>query len=190
MPEVALADLWLPILLSAVAVFIASSVIHMATPMHKKDYAQLPNQDAVMEAMRNAGVQRGAYVFPYASSMKEMGDEAFIAKQNAGPVGFMQVLPNGPMQMGSQLVAWFVYSVLISVFEGYIATLIVGKGGDYHVVFRVTGTVAILGYALSGVQESIWKGVSWAVTFRFFIDGVIYGLLTAGVFGAMWPAAS
>ena len=68
--------------------------------------------------------------------------------------------------------------------------MVVARGGDYQVVFRVTGTVAILGYALSGVQESIWKGVSWAVTFRFFIDGVIYGLLTAGVFGAMWPAAS
>ena len=81
------------------------------------------------------------------------------------------------------------YSIAISVFAGYIASMIVAKGGDYHVVFRVTGTVAILGYALSGVQESIWKGVSWAVTFRFMIDGLIYGLLTAGVFGWLWPGA-
>ena len=91
--------------------------------MHKADNSQLPNEDAVMEAMRSAGVQRGGYVFPYAGSMKEMQDEAFIAKQNAGPVGFMQVLPNGPIKMGGSLAAWFVYSIAISIFAGYIASM-------------------------------------------------------------------
>jgi len=189
MPEVALTELWLPILLSAVAVFIASSVIHMATPMHKKDHRELPDQDEVLAALRKAGVERGAYAFPYANSMKQMADQGFIAKQNAGPVGFMQVLANGPIKMGASLGIWFVYSVAIALFVGYIATMCVGKGEDYLVVFRVTGTVAILGFAVSAIQDSIWKGVSWAVTCRFVIDGLIYGLLTAGVFGWLWPAA-
>ena len=40
---VSLAALWLPILLSAVIVFIASSIVHMAMPWHKNDYPRIPN---------------------------------------------------------------------------------------------------------------------------------------------------
>jgi hypothetical protein len=189
MPEVALADLWLPILLSAVAVFIASSVIHMATPMHKRDYKELPGQDGVLEAMRNAGVKPGAYVFPYASCMKDMAEPGHIEKQNAGPVGFATILPNGPIKMGGSLVCWFIYSLLIAIFAGYLCTLSVPAGGDYAQAFRITGTVAILGFCVPNIENSIWRGVSWAVTSRFMIDGLIYGLLTAGVFGWLWPAA-
>lgn len=42
---VTLSALWLPILLSAVIVFVASSIIHMAIPIHKNDYRQLPDED-------------------------------------------------------------------------------------------------------------------------------------------------
>ena len=44
---VALADLWLPILVSGVVVFVVSSVIHMLIPIHRGDYAKLPGEDAV-----------------------------------------------------------------------------------------------------------------------------------------------
>ena len=48
-----LADLWLPILLSAVFVFVASSVLHMVLPIHKGDYKKPPGEDAVLESMRD-----------------------------------------------------------------------------------------------------------------------------------------
>ena len=56
---VPLADLWLPIVLSAVFVFVASSVIHMALQIHKKDFQKLPNEDQVLAAMRGAGLKPG-----------------------------------------------------------------------------------------------------------------------------------
>ena len=42
--------LWLPILLSAVIVFIASSIIHMLLPWHRSDYPKVPNEDKVRDA--------------------------------------------------------------------------------------------------------------------------------------------
>ena len=187
MPEVALTELWLPILLAAAAVFVVSSLIHVASPLHKSDYKPLPDEERVLEAMREAGLQRGGYAFPFASSMKEMAEEGFISKQNQGPVGFMQVLPNGPIKMGGALVIWFLYSALLATFAGYIGTLCLSRGADYHEVFRITGTVALLGFATAPIQDSIWRGVRWAVTARFVAGGILYGLVTAGVFGAMWP---
>ena len=105
MPEVTITELWLPILLAATAVFVVSSVIHVASPLHKADYKPLPDEDRVLEALRDAGLERGGYAFPYASSMKQMAEEGFIARQNLGPVGFMQVLPKGPIKMGGALLS-------------------------------------------------------------------------------------
>lgn len=184
-----LAALWLPILLSAVFVFIVSSIIHMATPLHKSDYGQIENESAVMEAMRQANVQPGHYMFPLASCMKESGTPEHVAKMNLGPVGFMTVLPNGPMGMGKSLAMWFVFSLIVSVFSAYLTSLALDPGAHYLSVFRIAGTVAILGHAFTHFTDSIWKGLSWGITFKFIFSGILYGLVTAGTFAWLWPAA-
>ncbi|MBI4721177.1 MAG: hypothetical protein HY770_08175 [Chitinivibrionia bacterium] len=143
--------LWLPILLSAVFVFIASSILHMATPL-------------------------------------EMKDPDAVKKFEQGPVGILTVLPNGKPKMGKSLVLWFLYIVFINIFVGYAAALGLERGTDYLMVFRVTGAIAVLAYVAAPLYEHIWKGQSCATTFRFIIGGVIYGLLTAGTFGWLWPA--
>ena len=56
-------------------------------------------------------------------------------------------------------------------------------------VFQVTGAAAVLAYAVPAVQDSIWKGVPWKITGKFIFDGVVYGLVTAGIFGWLWPMA-
>ena len=53
---VTLASLWLPILLSAVAVFIASSLVHMVLKYHDSDYPGLPS-----EAQFRAGLRGVSY---------------------------------------------------------------------------------------------------------------------------------
>lgn len=183
-------DLWLPILLSAVFVFIASSILHMVIPIHKHDYKQLPGEDAILESMRGQNIAPGSYRFPYCASMKDLGAPEMMEKYKRGPVGLVTVLPSGPPTMGASLMIWFLYSILIGLFVAYLATLTLDGGAAYGAVFRVAGTAAILGYALSSIPESIWKGQSWGVTFKFIFDGVIYGLVTAGTFGWLWPAAA
>ncbi len=186
---VAVAELWLPILLSGVFVFIASSILHMVLPIHRSDYGKMPGEGEVRAAMRAGGLQQGSYMFPCPGSMKECSTPEHIAKMEEGPVGFMTILPNGPMSMGKSLGTWFVYCLVIGLFTAYLTGLSAAAGTEYMDIFRRAGTVAILGYAMSAVPDSIWKGVSWKITGKFIFDGVIYGLVTAGTFAWLWPDA-
>src|SRR5947209_20199212 len=99
---VPLADLWLPLLLSAVFVFIVSSIIHMALPYHKSDYRRLSEEDRVLESLRTAGVTPGpVYFFPF-HTMKDMKTAEVQEKFKRGPVGLLQIRPSGAPQMRSE----------------------------------------------------------------------------------------
>jgi hypothetical protein len=179
--------LWLPILVAAVIVFIASSLIHMVLPFHKNDYGKLKHEDEVMEAMRSAGVTPGDYLMPYCSSPSAMKDATFVAKMTKGPVAMMTVMTPGPPAMGGQLAQWFVYCLVVSLFAAYVAGRAVGPDAHYLAVFRFAGTTAFVGYSLALWQNSIWFKRAWSTTIKSTIDGLIYGLLTAGTFGWLWP---
>ena len=184
---VPLTALWLSILLSVVIVFLASAIMHMALSYHKSDYRKLPDEDRVTDALRSAGVTRGpAYFFPY-FSFKEMKSAPVIEKMKRGPVGLLTVLPSGPPAMGRNLVQWFLYCVVISIFAAYLCGRMLAPGTAVLQGFRVVGTVAWLGYGAAHAQESIWSGRSWVVTLKHLFDSVIYAVLTAGIFGWLWP---
>ena len=182
-----LLSLLIPIVVSAVLVFIASSIIHMATPFHKNDLKKFPNEGEVMSALRGLGLRPGDYGIPKAGSMKEMSSPEFLAKMKAGPVAFITVRPAGEFSMTGNLVQWFLYSVVVSIFAGYVAGISLGRGAEYLKVFQIAGAVAFTGYALALPQNSIWWSKSWGATVRTMIDGLIYGLVTAGTFGWLWP---
>ncbi len=179
--------LWLPVLLSAVIVFLASSVIHMGLRYHKNDWTRLPGEDQLREAFRKAGVGPGEYAIPHCASPAEMQKPEHMKKYNEGPVGFITVLPSGPPGMTKNLVQWFLFTVVVGVFVAYVAGRTFGSGAEYLQVFRIAGTAAFLAYAGSVPVESIWKGRKWSTTIKFVIDGLVYALLTAGVFGWLWP---
>jgi len=67
-----LTALWLPILLSAVIVFVASFIMHMLLPYHRSDYKPLPGEDKVLATPRAAGLKRGLYLFPFGSHKDEV----------------------------------------------------------------------------------------------------------------------
>jgi hypothetical protein len=185
-----LGELWLPIVLSAVFVFVASSILHMVLPLHKNDYKKLASEADILTAMRSAGTQPGEYMFPCAESMAAMGTPEMIEKFNQGPVGYMTILPNGPFNIGKSLGQWFAYSVIVSMLCGYLAYATLGAGATGMAVFRVIGVTSILAYAVSHVPDSIWKGHSWTSTAKFIFDGLVYGVVTAATFSWMWPEAA
>lgn len=184
---VGLTSLWLPILLSAVVVFIASSIIHMVLPWHKGDYPPLPNEDRAMDAIRQLNLAPGDYFFPRPASQADMRTEAFKAKMAKGPMGILTIMRPGGSGMGKSLGQWFVFSIVVSIFAGYVASRAVQTGAPYLSVFRFAGVTAFMGYAFAYWPQSIWYGKSWMSTAKMTIDGLIYGLLTAGVFGWLWP---
>ncbi len=183
---VPLAALWLPILLAAVIVFIASSIIHMLLPFHRSDYNRLPDEDKVRAALRDVGLRPGLYIFPFGTH-QDMKTPAMQEKYKQGPVGMMTVLPNGVINMGKFLGLWFVYCLIVAFFTAYLTGVTVAPGASYLLVFRVAGTAAFMSFGLAHLANSIWKSQPWGVTIKEVIDGLIYGLLTAGVFGWLWP---
>ena len=185
-----LTQLWLPILLSAVFVFVASSVIHMALPIHRGDCKKLKNEDAVLDALSAQSIEPGMYMFPCAGSMKEMHTPEMVAKLERGPVGRLTIQAAGGFHLGRSLVWWFIFCLIVGLLAAYVGWHGLGAGAAYRTVFRVTGTAAILGYAVGHLHDSIWNGVRWGTTAKFVLDGVIYGLVTAGTFGWLWPAAA
>ena len=183
---VPLTALWLPILVSAAIVFVASFIMHMVLPYHRGDYSQLPEEDKILATLRTAALKRGLYIFPFCTH-KDMKSPALIEKQKQGPVGFMTIVPSGPPAMPKFLIQWFVYCLLIGFFVAYLAAHTVAPGAQYLTVFRVVGTAAFLAYGLGHVSNGIWKGQTWSSTIKEVIDGLVYGMLTAGTFGWLWP---
>lgn len=180
-------SLWLPILLSAVIVFVASSIIHMMLGYHKADYRKVPFQDDVQEALRKFNIPPGDYMLPRCDTMAEMKSPAFVEKMKKGPVAVMTVMPSGEWGMGPQLAGWFIYCLVVGVFAAYLSSHVLVPGAPYRVVFRVVGTVAFCGYALALPQFSIWYRRSWRTTLVSMFDGLVYACLTAGTFGWLWP---
>lgn len=184
---VSVTSLALPILGAAVLVFLASSVIHMVLPIHRKDWRQVPAEDGLLDAIRRLNIPPGDYLAPHAGSPEGMKNPAFIAKMQKGPIVILTLAPGGSVSMGRNLSLWFVYTLIVSVFAAYIAGRALGPGANYLEVFRFAGATAFTGYSLALLQNSIWYRRNWGATIRSMIDGLIYALLTAGMFGWLWP---
>ena len=184
---VTLGSLWLPIVLSAVLVFIASSILHMVLKYHNKDYTQLPNEDAVRAAIRAGNPPPGQYILPYCTDRKEMEKPEVKQKYIEGPVGVLNLLQPGLPKMGKNLSQWFVFILVVSFFIAYIAAHSLPAGARYLEVFRVVGATGFLAYGAGQFTAAIWMGKPWQVAWKEAFDGLIYGLVTAGTFGWLWP---
>ena len=184
---VSLMQLWLPIVLAAVAVFVASSIIHMVLKYHNSDYRPFANEDEVAAAIRKGNPAPGQYVIPYCADMKDMEKPEVKAKYASGPVGLFLARKAGAFSMGPYLGQWFVLNLVIAVFCAYVASRTLVPGTEYLQVFRVTGTVAFLAYAGGSWSSGIWMGMPWPSVGKATLDGLIYGLVTGGVFGWRWP---
>ena len=181
-----MSQLWLPILLSAVAVFLVSSAIHMLSPWHKGDFPRLANEDQVLDAMRPLNIPPGDYFVPRAGGMEEMKSPEFAAKMERGPVVLMTVMPNGVMSMGKSLGGWFVYLVVVNALAAHVAQWL-PVGASRHLVFHEVGLITFAGYVLALWQMTIWYHRSLSITLKSTVDGLIYALVSGGVFAWLWP---
>jgi hypothetical protein len=185
--EVEFTQLLLPILLSTVAVFIASSIIHMVLQMHNPDYRKLSNEDEVREAIRRGSPAPAQYIIPHCTHSKGGPSPEDVKKFNEGPVGVLYIRESGMPKIGPFLGKWVLYSAVVTALAAYMAWSTAHKGDTYLHVFRIVGTSAWLAYAWASPSDSIWKGKPWAITVRALFDGLIYASLTAGIFAWLWP---
>ncbi|HTI96837.1 MAG TPA: hypothetical protein VL425_10060 [Rudaea sp.] len=186
---VSLAQLWLPILLSGVFVFIASSILHMLLKFwHMPDYHGFANEDEVRAAVRKGNPTPGMYMLPWCK-MEEMKQPAAQARFTEGPVAFIILRASGMPNMGKSLGSWFVFCLIVALFAGYIAIHALPVAAPYLHVFQIVGTAAFMGFAFGALPMAIWWGQPWGAVAKDMIDGLIYASITAGTFGCFWPTS-
>jgi hypothetical protein len=194
MPDITLADLWLPILVSAVAVWFAAALAWTILPHHKGDFKPLPNEDAAMSAVRNLAIPPGVYFFPHMKDCnKAKMDPVAREKFEKGPHGLLQVWPPDRFgKMGRNMILLFIFYIVVGVFIAYLATLASGglpRGSEFMQVFQFTGTAGIMAYCFGSIPIDICFGKPLRSILACLADGVAYGLITGAIFGAMWPGA-
>jgi len=187
MAVIGITSLWLPILLSAVAVFVASSIVHMVMPWHKGDYQKVPDEDALRAGVGPLAIPPGDYMVPRPAGREDMKSSAFMDKVRAGPNLIVTVLPNGEWSMGRNLVLWFVYLVVVSTFSAYIAGRAMPQNPASGEIVRFVSTTTFIAYGAALWQMSIWYRRSWSTTIKATFDSLIYSLITAAIFVWCWP---
>ena len=182
-----LSHLWLPIIVSAVAVFVVSALLHMLFTYHNSDYRKVPNEDEVRAAINKGELAPGQYILPYAVGMGAK-DPVAQQKMKEGPSDFCCCESRRVPEMGPALGQWFVLTLVIAFLVAYVAALTIAPGADHMAVFRVVSAIAFLAYAGSQAQEAIWRAVPWSAVIKSIIDGLVFALVTGGLFALMWPA--
>ena len=179
-----LLDLWLPILLCGIALFIASFVSWVILPHHFGDYKKLDDEDGMMEKVRSMNLPAGNYMFPQAESKQAMSSPEYAEKYKQGPRGTLNVydMPNMGVNLGKTLLFFLLTSAVI----GYVTQQACPNGSEFMKVFRVAGTIGILVHASSGMLNGIWFRTRLIMQ---FVDGIVYGLILGLIFAALWPAA-
>jgi hypothetical protein len=182
--ETSVWSLWLPILVSGVALFFASWLAWMVVGHHKADWTTLPNEDAFSNFVREAGLAPGQYMFPHCPSPEEYKSQAFRDRLQTGPNGALYIWKPGGAMGANLFCTWLLFTVLNFIIA-YLAGIAIEPGAQFMQVFRFVGTAGILVYASSGLLNAIWfrRRVIGDIA-----DGIAYGLITGLVFAALWPA--
>ena len=180
-------SLSLPILLSAVVVFVISSLIHMVLKWHASDYGSFANEDAVRAAIRAGNPAPGRYVVPHCKEMKEMGSEAMQQKYREGPVGHLTILPSGMPNMGKHLGLWFLWSLGVAVVAAFLASQIfLLDSAHARGAAKLVGAVTFIAHGFGTVTESIWMMRSWSASTKYVLDAALYAVSSGLVFFWLW----
>ncbi len=174
-------DLWLPILVSTVICFFASSAIWVVLKWHNRDYNKTDDEESVRAAL--SGAKPGFYVLPYCIDFADMAKPEMQQKYTDGPIAYITVIRNGVPAMGANMANMAIYFLVVSVLCAYMVSRTMAPDADYLAIFRIAGTVAFIANGFAVIPESIWFGRPWSMTAKNLVDALVYGLLTGGVFG-------
>jgi len=184
---VALSQLWIPILLAAVSVFVASSLSLGVFTWHNSDYLNLGNEDEVRAALRATSAAPGQYMLPYCLGAEAMKDPEMQKKWQEGPTGFLLMRGPGMPGMGATLGMWFAVTLVVAGLVGYLACSTLPAGASFGAVCRVAGVATFLAYGFGGVINAIWGAKPWGSAAKEVLDAFIYSVASACAFAWLWP---
>lgn len=181
-------SLWLPILLSAAAAWIVSTVFGLPILHHKNDWVGLgpADEDAFMDFLRTRGIRPGNYLFPDFRAREAMESEKVKKALHEGPVGHLS-LWRPPLTMGGKMAATFLVYLVVSTLIAYLASVTLPRPAEFGAVFRVVGVAGILAYSFAFIPNAVWFGAYKRTIIASMIDGVVLGLITGAIFAWRWP---
>lgn len=183
-----LLSLWLPILLSAVAVWFVSTLFGMPFLHHRDDWVGLPadREDAFMEAVRRIGIGPGNYLVPDFRTRAAMESETVKRAIEQGPIGHLSLWPT-PLSMGGKMLGTLLVYGAASIVIGYLASLTLPRGAEFGRVFQTVGVAGVLAYCFAFLPSGIWFGAYKRTLIFSIIDGVVYAAITGAIFAWRWP---
>lgn len=181
--------LWLPIVLSAAAVWIVSVIVWTAMPHHKQDFIGLPDspgEDGFMDYLRRSGIKPGNYAFPDCHKPGAMKSEKVQKAWQEGPVGHLSVWKT-PLTMGDKMVGTFVVFVVVSALIAYLTRVAFPGPSPFAKIFQFATTAGILAYCFTSIPSALWWGSYKRTIVANFIDGVLFAVITGAIMGWGWP---
>jgi len=183
-----LLELWLPIVLSAIALFFASFLAWTVLPHHKPDWKKIPDEASFMEKIKAMNIPPGMYIFPMVKA-EEMKDPEKKRLLEGGCQGTLNLWP-GPPNMGVNMALTVLYFLLVSLFVGYLAAFSVEPGEEFARVFQIVATTGVLAFCAGGVLNDIWFRKTPRAMLMNFVDGVAYAAILGVIFALLWPGAA
>jgi hypothetical protein len=119
---VTLAQWWIPIPGSALAVVVLSSLIHMVVKSRNADSLEFANEDEVRAAIQKSNPAPGQYLLPSCRDAQLMQTPEFRQKFVDGPVGCLTLRARGLPGMGRMPGLWFAFTVGVALFAGYLGS--------------------------------------------------------------------
>ncbi len=184
---VTLTMLWLPILVSAVLVHIASTIFWMLAPHHKNDWRGFTNEPALTDALRASGAVPGQYMVPWHGNAGGMKSPEFAERLEKGPNAFITVGPSGPVAMGPNIAFTFLTFLLVSLVLGFIAHCALTLDAEPRRIWCVIGAAAGLAHTTGAIPNAIWFQTPRSTMAKNVFDGIVYAVITAAVFVWLWP---
>lgn len=208
-----LTHLWLPIVVSGVAVWIVSAIGWMAIGHHKRDRDAIPGGAAgeqdFMDTITRLNIRPGNYGFPDFCQADNLPPKEKRAAQKAlydkHPQGLLRVW--GPTNMGANMLLTLVFYFVTSAFIAYLgwaalphhaaaapaaatipgAETVAAGSSMFWKVFQVLGVAGILAYCFAGFPNDLWFQKKRRAMAMDWLDGVIFGLVTGAIFAWLWP---
>jgi hypothetical protein len=171
-------------LLGAIAMFVWTSIAHVATPLGQAGFSQIPNEAAVLSAMQTNIAKPGLYFFPWVD-MKAPGAmqrQAEVMKTN--PWGFVIYHPPGAStDMAPLMVEEFAKELAMSL----IAALLLSMAAVATFMGRVgfVTLIGVIGALTTNGSYWVWYGFPTSYTLAYmFVD--LMSMVVAGAAIAWW----
>jgi hypothetical protein len=173
-------------LLGAIAMFVWTSIAHVATPLATAGFKPIPNEATVLSAMQSSlGNQHGLYIYPWVDPKDPKMMEKSMALMKTNPSGIMIYRPAGSRTgsmmplLGMEFVKEFIQALIAAWIVSLVAV------ATYFGRVGVVTAIGVSGTLMTNASYHIWYGFPANYMMAAFTVDIV-GAFVAGLAIAWW----